>query len=289
VPCCHHITRTLLIDAQGFLLVQAGSGSNVDQNDLHARIHKFDVDNLPASGYNWNSGQLVVTGLRNEVGFNFDSQDRLWGVENGVDDLNRDDLGGSQLYQNNPCEEVNLLWPNNSTFFGYPFCWSEWEISTQHGGKGKGTQWAHPLFIHDGLHNDAWCKDKQNVVPPAYCLPAHTAPLDIVFYNGNGFPSDYRGNAFVSLHGSWDRSVSIGFAVVRIRFEDGNPVSHEVFLRSKQSPGKTSTEDQQLEGQWGHRPVGLGVGRCADGVECLFVSDDRSGVILAVGYVGGGI
>jgi hypothetical protein len=43
--------------------------------------------------------------LRNEVGLRADEKGNLWGVENGMDDLNRPDFGGD-IHLGNPGEEL---------------------------------------------------------------------------------------------------------------------------------------------------------------------------------------
>ncbi len=48
--------------------------------------------------------------------------------------------------------------------------------------------------------------------------------LGLVFYDGKAFPAEYRGDAFVALHGSWNRSKRAGYKIIRIRFKDGKPV-----------------------------------------------------------------
>src|ERR1700681_3022071 len=51
----------------------------------------------------------------------------------------------------------------------------------------------------------------------------HSSVLDLVFYEGEQFPAEYRGDAFVALKGSWNRSEPTGYKVVRGRFKDGRP------------------------------------------------------------------
>ena len=90
-------------------------------------------------------------GMRNEVGFNYDSQGRIWGVENGIDNLDRPDLGPNLVF-NNPGEEVNLFIDDLSQynqFYGYPYCWSELFLPPAT-AKGPGTQWVHPHFMNTG-------------------------------------------------------------------------------------------------------------------------------------------
>ncbi|WP_206338285.1 PQQ-dependent sugar dehydrogenase, partial [Pseudomonas viridiflava] len=50
---------------------------------------------------------------------------------------------------------------------------------------------------------------------------AHAAPMQMLFYRGSNFPSEYQGDAFVTMRGSWNRSAPSGYEVVRIRFADG--------------------------------------------------------------------
>jgi len=270
VPCCHHTTRSLEFDANGFLYVQSGSGANVDPDSSHAQIRKFDVSKIAAGGNDWTTGELFADGLRNEVGIRFDNAGQLWGVENGVDDLNRPDLGGD-IHQDNPSEEINYF-AKPGLFYGYPYCWSE-GILANNKSHPSGTQWAHPNFMNDGKHTDAWCQTPANVQPPAYNLPAHTAPLDILFYYGAVFPNA-KGNAFVSLHGSWDRTVKQGYSVVQVNFDGTRPTSSIDFL-AYQGPGATGPN-------WAHRPVGLALYQCGGNTECLLVSSDASGVIIAI-------
>lgn len=49
--------------------------------------------------------------------------------------------------------------------------------------------------------------------------------MGLAFYTGSSFPAEYRGNAFVALHGSWNAGNPTGYKVVRVRFENGKPVN----------------------------------------------------------------
>merc|ERR1719453_191679 len=90
-----HWTRTLAFDATGRLYVSVGSAGNVDADDYRSRIRRFPVPNgIPAGGFDFQTGEVFATGLRNEVGLTFDKDWVLWGVENSGDNLYRSDLGG---------------------------------------------------------------------------------------------------------------------------------------------------------------------------------------------------
>ncbi|MFP2904261.1 PQQ-dependent sugar dehydrogenase [Pyxidicoccus sp. 3LFB2] len=264
-----HVTRTIVFDAEGRLYVSVGSATNVDSDSTRARIRRFTAAQVQAGNVAFTDGEVFADGLRNEVGLRFDSQGRLWGVENERDNLNRADLGGD-IHTDNPAEELNLF-SEAGRFYGYPYCFSEFSLPAGV-GMGPGTQWADPGFMNDGTHSDAWCRDVNNVVPPMLVMPAHVAPLDIVFYDGASFPPAVVGDAFVSFHGSWNRRPAQGYEVARVVFENGLPVRYEPFFEFN-GTGDTSAD-------WPHRPVGLGVGPHGE----LFVSSDASGRIIAIGY-----
>jgi glucose/arabinose dehydrogenase len=109
------------------------------------------------------------------------------------------------------------------------------------------------------------------VTVPDVLIQPHSAPLGIVFYDGDSFPAAYRGDAFVTLHGSWNRETRTGYKVVRLRFREGKPTGeYDDFLTG------FVLSDSRV---WG-RPVGVAVMR--DG--SLLVSEDGNGTIWRVAY-----
>ena len=106
-------------------------------------------------------------------------------------------------------------------------------------------------------------------IPPVHELPAHSAPMGIVFYEGDSFPARYRGAAFVALHGSWNRRKKQGYEVVTLFFRENGEIDREPFLQGFEV-------DEDVSG----RPVGLAVG--ADGA--LFVADDYTGSVYRISY-----
>ena len=96
---------------------------------------------------------------------------------------------------------------------------------------------------------------------------AHSAPLGLVFYDGLQFPEEFRGDAFVALHGSWNSAQPTGYKVVRIPFgADGPAPYYENFVTGFWLRG---TSPAQVFG----RPVGLAV-----------AADDTSQTIWRVSY-----
>ena len=60
-------------------------------------------------------------------------------------------------------------------------------------------------------------------ITPDLLFTAHSSLLDLVFYEGDQFPAEYKGSLFVALKGSWNRSVPTGYKIVRVPFKDGRP------------------------------------------------------------------
>ena len=80
------------------------------------------------------------------------------------------------------------------------------------------------------IGRDGFGADAKTLVPDLL-FQAHSAPLGLVFYEGQQFPAEYRGDAFVALHGSWNTSKPTGYKIVRVPFKDGRPTGeYENFL-----------------------------------------------------------
>ena len=101
---------------------------------------------------------------------------------------------------------------------------------------------------------------------------AHSAPLGLRFYDGNSFPEALRGDLFVALHGSWNRSVPVGYKIIRIPFAGGTLGQAEDF-----ATGWMASEGNRSV--WG-RPVEVLV--APDGA--LLVSDDDGGAVYRITY-----
>jgi glucose/arabinose dehydrogenase/cytochrome c2 len=106
---------------------------------------------------------------------------------------------------------------------------------------------------------------------------AHSASLEMTFYTAAkgvaAFPAEYRGDAFVALHGSWNRTIRTGYKVVRVRLNNGVATGeYDDFMT-----------DFVVDAQsvWG-RPVGVTVAH--DGA--LLVTEDGHGTIWRVAYTG---
>jgi glucose/arabinose dehydrogenase len=123
---------------------------------------------------------------------------------------------------------------------------------------------------HDGKHPEL--RDKALV--PDVLLQPHNASLEMTFYEGTQFPSQYQGDIFASEHGSWNRSVRVGYEVIRVPLHQSGRATgeYEDFLTG------FVVDNGHV---WG-RPVGITVAQ--DG--SLLVSDDGSNSIWRISSSG---
>ena len=269
IPNGGHVTRTLVFDSSGRLYVSIGSASNVDNTaELAAtrgQIRRYTIpDALPQGGLAYAAGEVVASGMRNEVGLYMDARDRMWGVENGRDQLSKD---GHDVHNTNPAEKVNLIDGTGARFFGYPSCFTEFDLP---GGEGPGAQWADPTLAPAARKTDAWCRDPANVHAPAFALPAHWAPLGVAEYQGSLLPLGH--DLIVASHGSWNADPAVGRVLARL-YRDGDKIT-----RFEPIIGERGPDGALRQGQWDARPVDVREG--PDGA--LYFSDDQGGRVFVV-------
>lgn len=229
-----HWTRDVLFGPDGMLYVAIGSSCNIceESDPRRAAVVRYRPDGSEET--------IVADGIRNSAGLAVEpSTGVIWASQNERDNLG-DDLPG---------EEINVL--SDGTHFGWPYCY--------------GNRIPNPEFRD---HAD-YCR---TTTPPALSMQAHSAPLGMVFYTADQFPAEYRGDLFLAFHGSWNRSVPTGYKLVRVRVENGRPVSYEDF----------ATGWLTGRGRPSGRPVDPEVG--PDG--SLFLSDDGGGRIYRIRWTG---
>ena len=226
-----HEWRFIRFGPDGWLYVGVGAPCNVcESTDKRvARILRMHADGSGMETY--------ALGVRNSVGFDWQPESKeMWFTENGRDNMG-DDI---------PPDELNYA-PRAGMNFGFPYC--------------HGKDIADPQF--GSGHSCA------EFVAPAWSLPAHVAAVGMRFYTGGMFPEEYRGGIFIAEHGSWNRSVPIGYRVSRVVVEGDRAVKYEAFAQGWLAGGM----------HWG-RPVDVLV--MPDGA--LLVSDDFAGAIYRISY-----
>lgn len=236
-----HPNRTLAFGPDGMLYISVGSSCNAcnESNPEHATLLRASPDGK--------SRTIFASGLRNTLGFAWDPKTgELWGMDHGIDFLG-DDVQP---------EELNHIVKGKQ--YGWPHIW---------GKDGQNPQSTPPGEITKAQ----WTQMSE---PMVLGYTAHAAPMQLVFYTGNQYPAAFRGDAFVTMRGSWNRKPASGYEVVRIRFRNGQPTAFEPFLSGfLTDEGRTHFA----------RPVGLAVTRGG----ALLVGDDANGIIYRVSYSAG--
>ncbi|KAL8799369.1 MAG: hypothetical protein Q9182_005941 [Xanthomendoza sp. 2 TL-2023] len=274
-----HTTRTLLLSqkANGTLVISRGSTSNIDLETIklssgHSQLKAFNINDVAGTGYDFNTeGVLLGWGLRNSVGVaEHPDTGGIYSVENSVDEIMRE---GKDVHQDNPGEEMNFHGYLNGTKYvpqgsnyGYPYCFSAWnpEDLPQNKNIKVGTQFA--MGDQNSTINDTFCAGR---TPPRLTFQAHMAPLDMKFNNS-------AAEAWVTFHGSWDRTNPIGYKLSVIPFANGEPVAAP--------DNKTATSDILINTDNSKcprncfRPVGIAF----DQQGRLFMSSDSTGEIYVV-------
>jgi glucose/arabinose dehydrogenase len=238
-----HWTRDVQFTADGKkMFVAVGSLSNVDDADTtpeeknRADILVFNPD---GSGM-----QVYASGIRN-AGGGLAINPETGGLWCSVNE--RDGLGDNLVTD-------YITHVEEGGFYGWPW----WYIGS------------HQDPRHEGKHPEL----RNKVIVPDVLLHPHNASLQLTFYSGAEFPSEYRGDIFASQHGSWNRSVRVGYEVIRVPLHQTSRASgeYEDFLTG------FVVDNGHV---WG-RPVGITVAQ--DG--SLLVSDDGSNSIWRISYTG---
>ena len=252
-----HSTRDIAFSPDGSLMyVSVGSQSN-DAEDLPAEP-KSEIAKLPL-GAAWgdearradvlsfdpegHDGRVFATGIRNCVGLAVAPRDGAVFCSTNE----RDGLG-----DNLPSDYVTRV--QDGGFYGWP-------------------------WFYIGAHEDPRHRGERPDLGPRTLVPdvlfqAHSAPLTMALYDP---PADapaalgpaYSGQAFVALHGSWNRAKRTGYKVVRVVMENGVPTgAYEDF----------ATGFVDRDGRvWG-RPVGVAGMR--DG--SLLIGEDENGTLWRI-------
>lgn len=240
LPVGGHATRNVIFNRAGTkMYVAVGSDSNVDDETAQPMRAAISEFNPDGTG-----GRVFASGLRNPIGLAWNG-DALWTVVN-----ERDGLGDDLV----PDYATDV---RDGAFYGWPFAYIGRNVDPRRKGE-------HPELV-------------ARTIVPAVLFESHTAPITLNFYNGTMFPAQYRGGAFVAMHGSWNRAQRSGYKVVHIPFKNSKPSGgYDDFVTGWAPDPSASTV-------WG-RPAGILP--LQDG--SLLIADDGAGVVWRVTYGGGG-
>ena len=274
-----HTMHAFAITKTGALFVNSGSATNSCQEKdrtlespgrkpcpelaTRAGIWQFDASK---TGQTFSPDGRYAASMRNTVALAVDPRDEaVYAVIHG-----RDQLGDNwpKLYtesQNSELPAEVLARVEKGDDFGWPYCYFD------------GTQRKYVLAPEYGGDGGKAVGDCANRKQPDVVFPAHWAPEAMAFYAGTAFPEKYRGGAFVSFHGSWNRTpTQAGFLVAFVPFRDGKPAGTFEEFAAGFAGSATPADPKQAE----YRPMGLAVG--PDGA--LYVTDDTKGRVWRITY-----
>jgi glucose/arabinose dehydrogenase len=228
----HHGWKFIAFGPDDKLYVPVGAPCNVceKENPVYSSITRMNPDGTGM--------EVFAHGVRNTVGFDWHPQTKeLWFTDNGRDNL------GDEV----PADELNRAWKKD-LHFGFPYC-HEGTIPDPEFGKNKS------------------CDDYEK---PAKNLGPHVAALGIRFYTGDMFLPEYKNQAFIAEHGSWNRSTAIGYRVTFCRIENNKVMQYVPFASGWLQP------DGKVLG----RPVDVQF--LPDG--SMLISDDKNNAIYRVTF-----
>jgi len=237
----HHWTKALVASPDGRkLYVGVGSNSNITENGIdqeYRRATVLEVDVASAGS------RIYASGIRNPTGLQIEPHTgTLWAVAN-----ERDEIGADLVPD-------YLTSVREGGFYGWPYSYFGQHVDTRVSPQ-------RPDLV-------------AKAITPDYALGSHVAALGLLFSDTNALPAKFQNGAFVSEHGSWDRSPLSGYAVVHVAFAQGRPVG-------KPEPvvyGFHSDDESKLYGA----PVGLAQDK--DGA--LLIADDVGNAVWRVTAAG---
>ena len=260
-----HTTRDVVFSQDGKrMFISVGSGSNVAE-----RMGKKTPEEIKAweavhgLGATWGSEEnradilvtdpeghqplhAYATGIRNGVGMAINPETgELW-----VSTNERDALGDNLVP-----DYVTRV--KEGGFYGWP--------------------WYYMGNFEDPRHAGERPDLAGKAIVPDVMEQSHSASLQMTFYTATSgvaaFPAEYVGDAFVALHGSWNRTTRTGYKIARIRVDHGVPTGeYDDFMTG------FVVDDTSV---WG-RPVGVTVAH--DGA--LLITEDGNNTMWRVAWTG---
>jgi glucose/arabinose dehydrogenase len=231
----HHWTKAMTASADGrFLYVGIGSNSNITERGMDAEVDRAMIWQIdPKTG----AHRPYATGLRNPTALAIQpGTGQLWAAVN-----ERDEIGPNLVPD-------YLTAVREGGFYGWPYSYWGQTVDPR-------AQPQDPAKVASAIR-------------PDYSLGSHVAALGLAFSN-QAMGERFAEGAFVGEHGSWNRSVPVGFKVIFVPFRDGRPAGEPVDFATG-----FLGEDGKARG----RPVGVTV----DPRGALIVADDLSNTIWRI-------
>lgn len=277
-----HATKDFAIAHDGSLFVNVGAPSNACQEadrtpgspglqpcpqlGRHAAVWRFPAEQLAQKH---TDGVRFVTGTRNIVALEWNKLAKaLYFAIHGRDQLS---FLWPEFYSDadsaeKPAEEFHRAVAGAN--YGWPYTYfdpasSQRMLAPEYGGDGE-------TLAESDVYQT-----------PLHAYPAHWAPNDLIFYEGENFPSRYQHGAFIAWRGSWNRSPQpqAGYRLTFQPMADGVPTGEpENFMTgfAGSEPVTRSTDAR-------YRPGGLAL----DSSGRLYVAETVTGRIWVVEHKAG--
>jgi glucose/arabinose dehydrogenase len=226
-------------------------------------IWRFDAGRTHQS---FADGTQVATGIRFMTTMDWSPRTGLYGIMHGRDGTHAafpdivsaadDDAIGDEMHH-----------VANGTDFGWPYSYYDGArkirlLAPDYDGDGKA--------VAQGAYS----------TPAIAFQPMRAAPVALLFYQGRQFPAQWRGGAFIALHGTTGPQLPQGhngYTVAFVPFDRaGKPGDLKIFADGFAGP---SPADKNA-GKAKYRPVGLAI--APDGA--LYVADSNKGRIWRIRY-----
>ena len=263
-----HALMHFVFDAKGDLIVNKGSASDNCQEEA-AKGSKVCIEAGPnqyaklmryprnANG-SYGKPVEIASGLRNSIALAVDPRNQnIFQGENSRDFIEKADKSLAPYGKIYPADELNIIYPNvPNENFGWPYCYDAGISSPEFRGHECGGYKA-PLAL----------------------LPAHSAPLGMIFYKGEGpkkFPDWYKNKLFISLHGP-------------------PPGGHRLAVVDIDKDGGLVNKPYEFIGEWGKTldtgavrtdPIGKPIGLLESEDGSLLVVEDQNRTVLKIEYDG---
>ena len=187
----HHWTKAMTVSSDGrFLYVGIGSNSNITERGMDAEVDRAMVWQIdPQTG----AHKIYATGLRNPSALAIQpGTGQLWAAVN-----ERDEIGPNLVPD-------YLTSVREGGFYGWPY--SYWGRTVDPRAQPQAPQ------------------KVASAIRPDYSLGSHVAALGLAF-SVRAMGGRFGEGAFVGEHGSWNRSVPVGYKVVFVPFRGGRPLA----------------------------------------------------------------
>jgi glucose/arabinose dehydrogenase len=231
----HHWTKAMTISPDGrFVYVGIGSNSNITERGMEAEVDRAEIWQIDV---NTGAHKPFATGLRNPTALAINPETKqLWAVVN-----ERDEIGPDLVPD-------YLTSVREGGFYGWPYSY-----------------WGQ------NVDNRVMPQDPKKVaaaIKPDYSLGAHVAALGLDF-SVPAMGEKFAKGAFVGEHGSWNRPDPVGYKVIFVPFNNGQPSG---------TPVEFVTGFRDANGKTRGRPVGVTV----DPRGALIVADDLANTVWRV-------